>query len=62
MTDFDLEARFGPARRRGEEFLPRHFDIAQSLQKVIEETVLSWPIGCTERRDWRISAWLAASL
>ncbi len=40
ITDFELEARLGPARRRGEEFLPRHFDIAQSLQKAVEETVL----------------------
>lgn len=36
----DFEAAFGPARRRGEPFEQRHMDIAQSLQKVLEETVL----------------------
>jgi carbamoyltransferase len=35
-----LEARFGPARRKGEPFEERHFDIAASLQKALEETVL----------------------
>jgi len=40
IRDFDFESRFGPPRRRGDEFLPRHFDIAQSLQKLVEETAL----------------------
>jgi carbamoyltransferase len=31
---------FGPARRRGGPMEQRHFDIAHSLQKVLEETVL----------------------
>ena len=35
-----LEERFGPARRRGEPFEERHYDIAASLQKALEETVL----------------------
>lgn len=35
-----LEERFGPPRRRGEPFEERHFDIAASLQKALEETVL----------------------
>ncbi len=35
-----LEERFGPARRRGAEFEDRHYDIAHSLQVVLEETVL----------------------
>ncbi|WP_141735550.1 carbamoyltransferase family protein [Oligoflexus tunisiensis] len=35
-----LVERLGPERRRGEEFSERHFDIAHSLQKVLEETVL----------------------
>ena len=35
------EEVFGPARVRDSEFLPRHMDIAHSLQKVLEETVLS---------------------
>ncbi len=36
----DLEKLFGPARRRGGPMEQRHFDIAHSLQKVLEETVL----------------------
>lgn len=35
-----LEERFGPPRLRGEAFEARHFDIAHSLQAVLEETVL----------------------
>lgn len=34
------EEVFGPARIPGSDFLPRHMDIAHSLQKVLEETVL----------------------
>lgn len=35
-----LMERFGPARRRGAPFEDRHYDIARSLQQVLEETVL----------------------
>ncbi len=35
-----LEERFGPARLRGGEIEPKHYDIASSLQVVLEETVL----------------------
>jgi carbamoyltransferase len=35
-----LAERFGPPRRRGAELAPRHFDIARSLQAVLEETAL----------------------
>jgi carbamoyltransferase len=35
-----LEERFGPARLRGGPLEPRHFDIAHSLQVVLEESVL----------------------
>ena len=35
-----LEERFGPRRRRGEPLEQRHYDIAHSLQVVLEETVL----------------------
>ena len=35
-----LEERFGPARQRGGPLDARHFDIASSLQVVLEETVL----------------------
>jgi len=40
-----LEERFGPARFKGGPLEQRHYDIAQSLQVVLEETVLeiaSW--------------------
>lgn len=36
----ELEARFGQARLRHEPFASHHFDIARSLQYVLEETVL----------------------
>ncbi len=42
----DLEQRFGPARKRGEPFQQRHYDIAHSLQAALEQTVL------------RIATWL----
>jgi carbamoyltransferase len=35
-----LEERFGPARERGAPFTDHHFDIARSLQIVLEETVV----------------------
>jgi carbamoyltransferase len=40
-TNERLEERFGPARLRHEEFTAHHFDIAHSLQLVLEETALS---------------------
>jgi carbamoyltransferase len=47
-----LEERFGPARRPGEKLTRRHYDIAASLQNVLEETVLElarWLHGqCSE--------------
>lgn len=39
--DFRLEERFGPARRRGDPLAPHHFDIAHSLQRVLEDTALA---------------------
>jgi carbamoyltransferase len=45
IEDERLEERFGPARLRHEEFTGHHFNIAYSLQKVLEESVLeltSW--------------------
>src|SRR5437763_2960107 len=35
-----LEERFGPARQRGGPLDQRHYDIAHSLQVVLEETAL----------------------
>lgn len=40
IEDFSPEEAFGPARKKGAEFEQRYFDIAHSLQKVLEETVL----------------------
>ncbi len=36
-----LVERFGPARGRGEPLAQRHFDIARSLQRVLEDSVLA---------------------
>jgi carbamoyltransferase len=49
-----LEERFGPRRLRGSAFEPRHYDLARSLQLVLEETVLrlaSWLHGRTGAGD-----------
>ncbi len=40
IDDYRLEERFGSKRLRNEEFGEKHFNIAHSLQKVLEETVL----------------------
>jgi carbamoyltransferase len=40
IDDHNLEQMFGKARKRNEPFLQKHFDVAHSLQKVLEETVL----------------------
>jgi len=40
IADHDLEKLFGPARARGALLKQEHYDIAHSLQKVLEETVL----------------------
>ncbi|OQP49937.1 carbamoyltransferase family protein [Niastella populi] len=40
IGDFDPAAVFGPARPKGGDYDQRFFDIAHSLQKVLEETVL----------------------
>jgi carbamoyltransferase len=40
IDEYNLENMFGPARKRSDPFTEMHFDIAHSLQKVLEETVL----------------------
>lgn len=40
INDIDLENSLGPRRRKGEPLEERHFDIANSLQRVLQETVL----------------------
>jgi carbamoyltransferase len=49
-----LEEWFGPARSRGGPMERRHYDIAHSLQKALEETVLQlsrWLHSATESRN-----------
>src|SRR5204862_272614 len=40
VNEVRLDIRFGPARSRGGPLEQRHYDIAHSLQVVLEETVL----------------------
>jgi carbamoyltransferase len=40
IDDVNLEELFGPTRKKGDEFTAHHFNIAHSLQKVLQETVL----------------------
>jgi carbamoyltransferase len=40
IASLDLEERFGRARERGEPFTDRHFNLARSLQLVLEETAI----------------------
>jgi carbamoyltransferase len=45
IDEYQLVNRFGPPRQRGAALMQRHYDIARSLQQVLEETVLelsSW--------------------
>ena len=49
-----LEERFGPRRERGGPMEQRHYDVAHSLQAVLEETVLDiadWLRDATAERD-----------
>jgi carbamoyltransferase len=40
IASMDFENMFGPARQKGDPFTSYHFDIAESLQKALEESVL----------------------
>jgi carbamoyltransferase len=40
IDDVDFNTIFGPMRKKGDEFTAHHFNIAHSLQKVLQETVL----------------------
>lgn len=54
VKDVDFEQLFGPARKKGDDFTERHFNIAHSLQKVLEETVLKlceWVYSKTKREN-----------
>lgn len=51
IDEVNLEDLFGPARKRSDPFTAKRFDIAHSLQKVLEETVLElvrWFHGATQ--------------
>ncbi|RPJ86688.1 MAG: carbamoyltransferase [Acidobacteria bacterium] len=52
--NYCLEELFGPRRQKGAPFESRHFDIAHSLQKVLEETVVElagWLAGVTRSEN-----------
>jgi carbamoyltransferase len=40
IDDVDFTDLFGPVRKKGDDFTAHHFNIAHSLQKVLQETVL----------------------
>ncbi|HEY0739902.1 MAG TPA: carbamoyltransferase N-terminal domain-containing protein, partial [Chryseosolibacter sp.] len=40
VDDVDFEALFGPKRKKGDEFTAHHFNVAHSLQKVLQDKVL----------------------
>jgi carbamoyltransferase len=54
IADFDPAAWWGPGRKKDDVFGELHFDIAHSLQKALEETVLklvSWLYGQTRAEN-----------
>jgi len=54
IDDIDFVSAFGPARARGDEFEQHHFNIAHSLQVVLQETVLRlarWLHNATGREN-----------
>ena len=54
IAPFDTEATFGPARQKGGPLDQRHYDIARSLQEVLEETTLAlvrWLHDATGQRN-----------
>jgi carbamoyltransferase len=54
IDDVDLETLFGPRRKRGDEFTAHHFNIAHSLQKVLQEKVLklaNWLYDKTQQEN-----------
>ncbi|SOZ37116.1 carbamoyltransferase [Cupriavidus neocaledonicus] len=58
----DLEALLGPPRQRGDAFDAAHFDIARSLQEVLEETVVgmtTWLAEATGERQLAMAGGVA---
>src|SRR5581483_573137 len=54
LADPRLVQRFGPARRRGEPLTQRHYDLARSLQCVLEETTVVLAAWLRERSRERV--------
>ncbi|CAG9179177.1 carbamoyltransferase C-terminal domain-containing protein [Cupriavidus respiraculi] len=62
VAQFDLESVLGPARVRGSAFEAEHFNIARSLQAVLEETVLTmteWLANETGERNLAMAGGVA---
>jgi carbamoyltransferase len=62
IAPLQLEERFGPPRERGGELGQRHYDIAHSLQVVLEETVLelaTWLHGESRCEDLCVAGGVA---
>jgi carbamoyltransferase len=54
IDDVDLSSLFGPIRKRGGDFTKHHFNIAHSLQKVLQDTALqlvNWLHGKTHEKN-----------
>lgn len=52
INDLCLDGRFGPPRKKGEDFGKLHFDIARSLQMALEEAAVE--MGTWLRRETRL--------
>jgi carbamoyltransferase len=54
IDDVDFTLLFGPRRKKGDEFTAHHFNIAHSLQKVLQNSVLQlteWLCGVTKEKN-----------
>jgi carbamoyltransferase len=54
IDDVDLTLLFGPKRKKGDDFTKHHFNIAHSLQKVLQNSVLQlveWLHGTTREKN-----------
>jgi carbamoyltransferase len=54
IDEVEFSELFGPVRKKGDDFTAHHFDIAHSLQKVLQETVLelvNWLYDKTQQAD-----------
>lgn len=61
----ELERRFGPARKKGEPFEQRHYDIAHALQAALEKAVMeiaSWLHETTGSKNLAMSGGVALNV